>query len=123
MRVPLPDWTALALFAATILSLAVYGLAASAHFPPEHRRPQLRGAMGALVLWGTMAVAGLTAVATLHFALVSLPGYAAVIAGGAALLAAPIVLKPLPDSLVDGRPGLLAFAALAAALAFISTRL
>jgi hypothetical protein len=123
MRVALPDWTALALFAAMILALAVYGLAVSAHFPREHRRESLRSSAGAAVLWGTMAVAAIAAVAALHYAVISLPGYSAVIAGGAALLAAPLVLKPLPDSLVDGRAGLLVFAALAAALALISARL
>lgn len=123
MRVALPDWTALALFAAMILTLAVYGLAVSAHFPREQRREALRNGGGAAVLWGTMAVAGLAAAVALRYALVSLPGYAAVLAAGAALLAAPLVLKPFPDRVVDGRAGLLVLAALAAGLALLTVGL
>ena len=37
--------------------------------------------------------------------------------GGAALLFAPLLLQPLPDSFVNGRRGLLAFSAAAVVLA------
>jgi hypothetical protein len=46
-----------------------------------------------------------------------LPWHLAVIGGGAALLFAPLLLQPLPDSFVDGRRGLLAFSAAAVSLA------
>ena len=121
MRVALPDWTVLALFTATVLCVTLYGLALSAHFPEEHRRPSLKGPVGNLVIWGSMAIALLAAAVAVRLALASLPGYAAVIAGGIAILIAPILLKPLPDELIDDRAGLLLFAALSGLLAAIST--
>ncbi len=117
MRVALPDWTALVLFAATVLSVALYALAVSGHFPAEHRRATLSDAMGGGILWGTLAIAVSAAGAAVGFALWRLPGYAAVIAGGLAVLAAPVVLQAFPDRFVDGRRGLVVFAGLAAALA------
>ncbi|MEZ5815847.1 MAG: hypothetical protein R3D44_02040 [Hyphomicrobiaceae bacterium] len=120
MRVALPDWTALALFSGLVLAVTLYTLALSIHFPAEHRRASLRNGMGRVVLLGTMAVAGCAALVALRFAAGFLPGYAAVLAGGAAILVAPVVLKPLPDSLIDDRGGLLLFAGVAAALAMVS---
>jgi len=120
MRVTLPDPTALALFAGMTLAVTLYGLAVSAHFPAEHRRASLRDAVGHAVLWGTMAVAVGVAVWAVRFALVALPGYSAVIAGGLAILVAPLVLKPLPDRLLDGRAGLLLFALSALGLAILA---
>lgn len=120
MRIATPEWTVLALFIAIVLSVTVYGLALSAHFPAEHRRESLSGPTGGLILWGTMVAAGLAAAAAVRLGWAFLPGYAAVIAGGAAILAAPLVLKPLPDHLIDERGGLLVFAALAALFAAIS---
>lgn len=120
MWVAVSDWKAIALFAALILALAVYGLAASGHFPSEHRRATLRGPIGTAVLWGSMVVAVMATVAAARFAWVGLPAYAAVIAGGGALLFAPLLLIPLPDHIVDGKAGLLLFATIAAGLALIS---
>jgi hypothetical protein len=48
-----------------------------------------------------------------------IPWYAAVIGGGGGILVAPIVLQWFPDRFVDGKRGLLSFAALAALLAFV----
>jgi hypothetical protein len=123
MRIATPDWTVLALFIAIVLSVTVYGLALSAHFPAEHRRASLSGPTGRLILWGTMAASGLAAAAAIRLGWAFLPGYAAVIAGGLAILAAPLVLKPLPDHLIDERRGLLVFAAFAATFAAISATL
>ena len=39
------------------------------------------------------------------------------------MLAAPLLLQPLPDGFIDGRAALLVFSGLAAALAFAFTRL
>ena len=120
MRIATPDWAVLALFMAIVLSVTVYGLALSAHFPAEHRSPSLTGPMGKLVLWGTMAAAILAAAAAVRLGWSFLPGYAAVIASGAAILVAPLVLKPLPDGLIDERGGLVVFAGLATVFACIS---
>lgn len=120
MRIATPDWTVLALFTAIVLSVTVYGLALSAHFPAEHRRQSLTGPTGRLVLLGTMTAAGLAAASAVRLGWVFLPGYAAVIAGGLAILTAPLVLKPLPDDLIDERGGLLVFASVAALLACLS---
>ena len=123
MRVTLPDWLALGLFAAAVLALAAYALAVSAHFPREHRRDSLRGIAGTLILWGTVTVAAISAGVAIHTAVTGLPAHAAILAGGVAVLAAPLILKPLPDGLIDEGTGLLLFAGLAAGLAFALTRL
>jgi len=119
MRIALPDWTALTLFAATILSVTLYGLALSIHFPPEHRRASLQGRSGRLVLWGTAVIASASAIIAMRLAYTALPPYAVVIATGAAILMAPMMLKPLPDALIDDRGGLLMFSAISALLALL----
>lgn len=111
---PLPE---LVVFAALVLVLSLYGLAVAGHFPVEHRAPVFRAGSGAAILWGTIALAVVALLAMLHLAWMRLPLYAAVIGGGAMLLAAPLVLQPFPDSFVNGRRGLLILAGLAGALA------
>jgi hypothetical protein len=120
----MPDvnWLSLALFMALVLSVSLYGLTASGHFPREHRAERLRGRLGAGILWGTMAVTATAALYAVLLAVQTLPWYAAVIGGGGMLLVAPLLLQPMPDSFVDGRRGLLAFAAAAAALAVIASQ-
>jgi hypothetical protein len=111
------SWSVLLLFAASILMAALYGLTASGHFPAEHRREALRGTVGGMVLWGTLTVVLVAAMATLVAGLGALPWYASVLAGGGMLLFAPLLLQPLPDTVVDGRSGLVTFSVLAAAFA------
>ncbi len=120
MRVALPDWTALALFAATVLVVTLYGLTVSAHFPAEHRRPSLTTPVGTVILWTSMTIAMAVALWAVRYALAVLPGYAAVIAAGAAILVAPLLMKVLPDSFLDGRAGLVTFALLAVVCAVIA---
>lgn len=110
------QWAALAVFAAMVLTVALYGLTASGHFPAEHRAETLKSAGGATLLWGTMALSVVTALAALFIAWIALPWTAAVIAGGGVLLMAPLVLQLFPDSFVDGRASLIAFSAIGAAL-------
>lgn len=110
-------WELLAAFAGTCLAAALYGLAAAGHFPREHRSAHLRTTGGALVLWGTMAIAAASALVALLAALHRLPWPAAVISGGLAVLMAPLCLQALPDRFVDGRRGLVSFAAAAGVLA------
>ena len=114
---PALDWTALVLFAGATLLVALYGLAVSGHFPAEFRGTALQSAGGAILLWGTMAVTGLAAIAILVRAWSVLPWYAAVIGGGTTLLFAPLLLQPLSDAFVNGRRALVAFSLGAALLA------
>lgn len=109
-------WPALAVFIALVLSVSLYGLTASGHFPSEHRGETLRSANGAAVLWVTMLICAAAATYAVLFASRTLPWYVAVIGGGGALLIAPLLLQPLPDAFVNGRRGLVTFALAAAML-------
>jgi len=107
-------------FAALLLAAALLALSASGHFP---RRSRSADDPGALALWLSLAL-GLAAVATgLAAAWRLLPWPSAVIAGGLAILVAPLVLQQFSDRFVDGRWGLAAFAVVAAVFAVILTLL
>jgi hypothetical protein len=108
---------ALVLFIALVLSAALTALAASGHFPPEHRAAALRSGVGRAILFGACAVAALALIVGAAGAWATLPWPAAVIAAGAAMLAAPLLLRPFPDAFVNGRAALLAFAGASALLA------
>ena len=107
----------LVLFAALVLSVALGALAASGHFPHERRDPSLRGGFGDAVLFGACALLTLSFVVGVAAAWRILPWPAAVIAGGAAILAAPLLLRPLPDRFVNGRAALVAFSGASVVLA------
>ena len=62
------------------------------------------------MLWLTMLVCVAAAVYAVAFASRTLTWYVAVIGGGGALLVAPLLLQPLPDTFVNGRRGLITFA-------------
>src|SRR5215469_14919053 len=109
----------LVLFTLLMLMLSLHALSASGHFPREHRAAALRSLLGVVILHGTILV-GLTAlIAGLWAAWRLIPWYAAVIAGGLAILAAPLVLQEFSDSFVDHRGSLLSFAGASAALAIM----
>jgi hypothetical protein len=112
-------WLELALFTLGIGLAALYGLTVSGHFPAEYRADALAGRAGGIVLWGTIVVTGVAVAAMLFVAWKTLPWYAIVIGGGAMLLAAPLLLRPFPDWFVNGRAGLLTFAAATAATAVV----
>ncbi len=115
-----PDaWFPLALFAALALAVSLYGLAVSGQFPLEHRAPDLKSRAGTLILFGSIALAALSFSAGIILAWRKVPWYAVVIAGGLVLLMTPLLLRPLPDSFVNGRGALLAFAGVAALLALV----
>jgi hypothetical protein len=114
---PLPE---LSLFMALVLVLSLYALTVSGHFPEEHRAATLRTVGGQLLLWGTIGLSVILAVAALIFAWRRVPLPAAVIGGGTMVLIAPLLLQPLPDSFVNGRRGLLVFAGLAVVLATLA---
>jgi hypothetical protein len=116
---PEESFIPLVLLAAVLLVFCLHTLAASGQFPREYRAPALVSGAGTIVLFGTMAVAMTSLVVALWVAWRLVPWYAAIISGGLAVLAAPLVLQQFPDSFVDGRGSLLSFSAAAALLALL----
>jgi hypothetical protein len=112
-------WIELVLFMAGVGFVALYGLTVSGHFPAEFRADELRNRAGSLVMWGTIVITGVAAATTAIVGWTVLPWYAFVIGGGAALLAAPLLLRPFPDRFVNGGAALLTFAAGATASAIM----
>ena len=92
-----------------ILTVTLYGLALSGHFPREHRAEALRGHGGT----ATIAItAGLSAAALIvcgYTAYTRAPWYLIVLFVGSALLMAPLVLSRFPDWFVNGRLALWTF--------------
>jgi len=117
MVIPGDAVPALFLFIALVLCGALTALAASGHFPPEHRAVSLRSPTGRAILFGACAISALALIAGAAAAWTLVPWPAAVIGAGAAILFAPLLLRPLPDAFVNGRPALLAFASASALLA------
>ena len=117
------DWPALAIFVALVLTVSLYGLTVSGHFPREHRGKTLRASTGAAVLWSTMLVCAAAAVYAVGFASRTLPWYISGLGAGGAILIAPLLLQPLPDAFVNGRRGLIAFALAAVAFAWLASKL
>lgn len=112
-------WISLVLFTALLLALALHALAASGHFPREHRAPTLTTGNGPLVLFGSIAVVALCLLAGIAAVGWLIPWPAAVIGGGVAILSAPLVLQRFPDRFVDGRSALQVFAGAGAVLALL----
>ena len=112
-------WVELALFMIAVTFLALYGLTVTGHFPAEIRAAELRSGIGALIMWGTLLVVLLATVIVLGVAFSVLPWPAITIGGGAMVLFAPLLLRPVPDRFVNGLAALLAFAAGAATAALI----
>ncbi len=101
----------LALFLGLLLSALLCGLAASGHFPPEHRSAALRSPLGSLLLFGSLILCfGFTALGAVLVAQ-ALPWYALVIGSGAVMLATPLLLRPFPDTFVNGPAALASFSA------------
>ena len=76
------------LFTLLILVVSLHGLSVSGHFPREHRVLALRSLFGVVILYGTILIALTALIAGLWAAWRLIPWYAAVIAGGLAILAA-----------------------------------
>jgi hypothetical protein len=109
----------LLLFAGLILAAALHGLAASGHFPDRSKSPAFASAVGAIILFGSIALVLLALAGGIMAALRLVPWYAAIIVGGCALLAAPLVLRWFSDRFVDGRGAPLVFAGVSMALALL----
>ncbi len=97
------------------MAFMLLALAASGHFP--QRAAALRSAGGKAMLYGAMAVAACCLAVGLVVALRQVPWTALVIGGGAVMLAAPLLLRALPDWFVDGSGAPLTFAGAALLLA------
>ncbi len=109
----------LALFTALLLFVSLHALAASGQFPREHRAPALASGFGEFILYGTIAAAFISLLVAFFAAWHLIPWYAAVIGGGLAILAAPLVLQQFTDRFVDGRGSLMSFAGIGVLLAFL----
>ncbi|MEZ5855606.1 MAG: hypothetical protein R3D67_13010 [Hyphomicrobiaceae bacterium] len=120
MPIGLPEWSALALFAGLTLAIAMFVLAAAGHFPLEPRAQALRSNVGHAMLWTAIAVVTLATAAATYVAISRLPLPAAIIAGGLAILVAPLALQRMADEFVDGSRGLIVLSGLAAGLALIT---
>jgi hypothetical protein len=107
----------LLLFTALLQFVSLHLLAASGQFPREHRSPTLTSSLGALILYGTIAVTFTSLLVAIFAAWKMIPWYAAVIGGGLAILVAPMVLQLFSDRFVDGRGSLVSFAAASAFIA------
>lgn len=106
-------WLVLPPYMLLLLAVSLLGLAASGHFPAEHRTPALSSASGRAMLYGSIACGAGCLAAGAVYAWSPVPLYALVIGGGAAILFAPLVLQRLPDRFVDGYGALTAFSGVA----------
>ena len=96
----------LAVFAIQVLVIALLLLCLSGHFPFAHQQPKLRELPGRLLLAASVLIGAIAVAQVIGFANRRLPIPVAIIAGGLALLSAPLLLQRLPASFVDGRRGL-----------------
>jgi hypothetical protein len=109
----------LLLFTALLFAVSLCGLAASGHFPRERRAPGLASGVGTFVLYGSLVLSAICLAAGVVLACRIVPWYAAVLGGGAAILGAPMALRPLPDRFVDGAGALLTFAGASVAIVLL----
>lgn len=103
----------LVLFAGLLLAVTLYFLAAIGHFPKEIRTAEIGTGAGPYILYCTIVLLVLAVGAGALLVWKSVPWYAAILGGGAAVLIAPLILPNFSDRFVDGRPALITFTALA----------
>jgi hypothetical protein len=118
---PTDAWLSLLLFMALLLTLSLNGLAASGHFPSEHRAPALQSRAGRLLLFGSIAIATGCFAFALIVAWRQIPWYAAIIGGGSVILIAPLAMHQFPDSFVNGARALIVFGGVSLLLAIAMT--
>lgn len=106
------DFPALAAFAAAALLASMGAVLVSGFFPASERPQAVRDPAGAALVWTGLAVTAALVALALATAFDHLPWAVAVVTGGAAFLAAPFLVQPLPERLRDGKAGLGIFAAL-----------
>ena len=107
----------LALFVALLVVLSLHGLAASGHFPRRYRSTPFTSGAGPTILFASIAIAALSLFIGVAYAWRTIPWYAAILGGGAAVIVAPMILQRLPDPFVDGRSALIIFTGSGALLA------
>jgi len=100
---PIQSLLPLLLFTLLLLAASLHGLAALGHFPRSTRGPS------SLVLWGSIAAAALSIAIAATAAWWLIPWYAAIIAAGAGILVAPLLLQHFSDEFVDGWRALIWF--------------
>ncbi len=109
----LNSWTMLGLCAGLLLAASLHLLSASGHFPKEVRTPEIGIGIGPILLHGTIVLVLLAVAVGTWLVWQAVPWYALILGGGIAVLIAPLILPCFSDRFVDGRPALIAFAALA----------
>jgi len=110
---PVQSLVPLALFTALFFIASLFVLAALGHFPRAARNDAMKQGFGPALLWTTIVIVALTA------AWRFIPWFAALIAGGIAILIAPLALQYISDAFVDGRRGIAIFAAIDLVLALV----
>ena len=116
---PVQSLVPLALLTLLLLAASLFALTALGHFASAARQEALRRGYGVIVLWGSMLAVGLSVLMAIGAAWWLVPWYAAIIAGGLAILAAPLILQSFSDAFVDSQGALLWFAAATSAPAII----
>jgi len=116
------NWAALVLFSTLVLTIALFGLSLSGHFPTQAQKLGRKDVATRAVVVSCIVVVGIAAAKTVGIALHHLPAPMAIIGGGAALLAAPLVLQRFPDTFVDGLRGIVVLATISLALVLIAGR-
>jgi hypothetical protein len=109
----------LAIFVALLLTASLHGLAASGHFPREHRTPSLSSGLGPTILFGSILVVIVCIAIGIGTTVRLIPWYAAIIGGGLSVLSAPLILQRFADNFVDGRGALIAFSIASVAFALL----
>lgn len=109
------DFAAVGAFAAATLGACAGLVLTSGYFPAAARPAALRGGLGPIAIAAGVVTTAALALAALLAGL-QLPLAVAVVAGGAAFLAAPFVIQPLPERLRDSTLGAALFAVAGVAL-------
>jgi hypothetical protein len=110
---PTSSLVPLGLFTLVFLAASLHGLAALGHFPRASRNDRIGHGLGPALLWLSILVVLLCAVVGVIAAWQLVPWYAAVIAGGLAILVAPLLLQYFSDGFVDGYGALAVFTVVA----------
>jgi hypothetical protein len=108
---PVHSLVPLTLFAMLFFVAALFGLTALGHFPRAARNAAFSGGFGPALLWGSILTVAVCVVVAIIAAWRLIPWFAALIAGGIAILVAPLALQYFSDEFVDGRRGIAIFGA------------
>ena|SRR5689334_13229349 len=114
---PVQSLVPLALFTTLFFVASLFVLTALGHFPRAARNETMSRGFGAVLLWGAIVVVALCVIVAVAAAWRFIPWFAALIAGGIAILVAPLALQYFSDAFVDGRRGVAIFAGLDLVLA------